>query len=144
MSETIHGACLCGQVTFDVHHPEAMGTCHCTRCRRFTGGPGLTGVDVEAANFDVTAGAELITHFFTEPGEAGFGFCSSCGSSLYGFGPGTFFVAAGVLRDLELEPGYHMMVAHRAPWDVITGSAPQYPEFPPLPDDPPARRDGRP
>jgi len=82
-------------------------------------------------------------HFFTEPGAAGFGFCSTCGSGLYGFGPGTFFVAAGVLQDLTLEPGYHLLVAYKAPWDVITGDAPQHLEFPPLPDDPAARRDAR-
>jgi hypothetical protein len=32
MSEVIHGACLCGQVEFDVREPQTMGVCHCTRC----------------------------------------------------------------------------------------------------------------
>ncbi len=36
-----------------------------------------------------------------------------------------------MLPDVKLEPTYHMMVAYKAPWDVITGDAPQYPEFPP-------------
>ena len=37
MSDVIHGACLCGQVGFEVHEPKDMGVCHCTRCTRWTG-----------------------------------------------------------------------------------------------------------
>jgi len=130
MSETLHGACLCGQVTFDVHEPEAMGFCHCTRCQRWSGGAGLTEIEVAAANFEVTGGREQIKQF-TEEGFSGVGFCSNCGSSLYAFGDGKVYVSAGTLQDVKLEPSYHMMVAYKAPWDVISGDAPQYPEFPP-------------
>jgi hypothetical protein len=130
MSETIHGACLCGQVTFDVHDPEGAGYCHCTRCQRWSGGPGLAEVQVDEANFEVKSGNELISKY-TEEGFSGFAFCSNCGSSLYAFGDGKVYVAAGALKDLAFEPAYHMMVAYKAPWDVITGDAPQHDEFPP-------------
>ena len=130
MSETIHGACLCEQVTFDVHEPEAMSFCHCTRCQRWSGGAGLAEVEVEGPNFEVTAGQELIKHF-TQEGFSGVGFCSNCGSSLYAFGDGKYYVCAGTLQDLKLQPQYHMMVAYKAPWDEISGDAPQHPEFPP-------------
>ena len=130
MSEAIHGACLCGQVAFDVRAPEGTGYCHCTRCQRWSGGPGLAEVEVDEANFEVRSGAELI-NTYTEEGHSGFAFCSNCGSSLYAFGDGKVYVAAGVLKDLTFEPGYHMMVAYKAPWDVITDEAPQYDEFPP-------------
>ena len=53
MSEVIHGACLCGRIMFDVHEPEVMGGCHCTRCTRWTGGAGSTVVVVAAKNFKV-------------------------------------------------------------------------------------------
>jgi hypothetical protein len=130
MSETIHGACLCGKVTFDVRDPDVMGYCHCTRCQRWSGGAGLPEVEVDAANFEITSGQELIRHY-TEEGFSGVGFCTNCGSSLYAFGDGKYYVSAGVLQDLEFEPAYHMMVAYKAPWDAITGEAPQHPEFPP-------------
>ena len=130
MSETIHRACLCGQVTFDLRDPDGTGYCHCTRCQRWSGGPGFAEVEVDAANFEVTSGQELIRHF-TEEGFSGVGFCTNCGSSLYAFGAGKYYVSAGVLQDFEFDPAYHMMVAYKAPWDVITGDAPQYPEFPP-------------
>jgi hypothetical protein len=133
VSETIHGACLCGQVTFDVHEAEGViGFCHCTLCQRWSGGAGTASIEVEGTNFEVTAGQELIKHFTQEGrGFAGVGFCSNCGSSLYAYGDGKYYVGAGTLQDLELKPQYHMMVAHKAPWDEIGGDAPQYPEFPP-------------
>ena len=130
MSETFHGTCLCGQVTFDVREPEALSFCHCTRCQRWSGGASSVSVEVEGANFEVTAGQELIKHF-TEEGFTGVGFCSNCGSSLYAFGDGKYYVSAGTLPGLELQPQYHMMVAYKAPWDEISGDAPQYPEHPP-------------
>lgn len=130
MTETLHGACLCGQVTFDLHEPEAVGFCHCTRCQRWTGGPGLPEVEVTATNFVVTSGQELMKQY-TEEGFSGVCFCTNCGSSLYAFGDGKVYVSAGTLQGLELEPQYHMMVAHKAAWDRIGDQAPQYPEWPP-------------
>jgi hypothetical protein len=130
MSETIHGACLCGQITIDVRDPEGTGYCHCTRCQRWSGGPGLPEVEVDEANFEVRSGKELIKEY-TEKGFSGVAFCSNCGSSLYAFGDGKIYVAAGVLQGHAFEPAYHMMVAYKAPWDVITDDAPQFDEFPP-------------
>lgn len=35
---TIHGSCLCGEVTFEVDPPfHKMVHCHCSRCRKATG-----------------------------------------------------------------------------------------------------------
>jgi hypothetical protein len=130
MSETIQGACLCGQVTFEVDEPTALSFCHCTRCQRWSGGASSSSVEVEGTNFEVTAGLELIEHF-TQEGFSSVGFCRNCGSSLYAFGDGKYYVSAGTLQGLKLQPRYHMMVAHKAAWDEICDDAPQYPEFPP-------------
>ena len=119
MSEKFHGTCLCGQVTFDVQEPETLSLCHCTRCQRWSGGAFSASVEVEDANFRVTAGEKLIKHF-TEEGFTGVGFCTNCGSSLYAFGDGKYYVSAGTLPGLKLQPEYHMMVAYKAPG---TGSA---------------------
>ncbi len=59
MSEAIHGACLCGGVAFDVES-EALVACYCTRCRRWTGGPGATVAVVGAENFKLTKGQDLM------------------------------------------------------------------------------------
>ena len=130
MSDTMYGACLCGGITFEVHEPEGMGFCHCTRCQRWSGGPGLPEVEVAATNFKVTKGQELVRHF-SEEGFTGVSFCGNCGSSLYAESGEKYSVCAGVLQDVKLEPTYHMMVAFKAPWDVISDTAPQFPEWPP-------------
>lgn len=130
MSETFSGACLCGRVTFEVRDPGAMGFCHCTRCQRFSGGPGMVEGEVAASNLKVTSGAELMKTF----GEEGFSpmcFCTNCGSSLYAGGGESYYVSAGSLQGIERLPSYHMMVAYKAPWDEIGGTAPHYPEWPP-------------
>jgi len=130
MSEVIHGACLCGKVTFDVHDPEVMGVCHCTRCTRWTGSTGSAVVVVAAQGLKVTKNRELLK-LYREESFADRYFCSNCGSGIYTDGGAKYYVAAGVLRDVKQKPAFHIQVAHKAPWDEIGGSAPQFPEYPP-------------
>ena len=130
MSEVIHGACLCGKLTFDVHEPEVMGGCHCTRCTRWTGTGGATVVVVAAKNFKVTKGQDVMK-IYREEGFANRAFCGHCGSGIYAEGGEKYYVGAGVLRDVKLKPAFHIQVAYKAPWDEIGGSAPQFPEYPP-------------
>jgi hypothetical protein len=40
-------------------------------------------------------------------------------------------VAAGLMRELDLEPSFHLQVAYKANWHEIGGGAPQYAENPP-------------
>jgi hypothetical protein len=40
-------------------------------------------------------------------------------------------VAAGLMRELDLEPSFHLQVAYKAPWEVIGDTAPQFDENPP-------------
>lgn len=128
MSKTLKGACLCGGVEYEVTDPEAMGVCHCTRCQRWTGSS-LTGVLVAKENFQVTKGADLVTRYESE--FAPRNFCGNCGSSLYDDLGENYFVAAGLMRELDLEPAFHLQVAYKAAWERIGDDAPQYAENPP-------------
>jgi len=128
MSETLKGSCLCGGVEYEVSEPESMGYCHCTRCQRWTGS-NLAGVVVAEENFNVTKGADLIKTYESE--FAPRNFCSNCGSSIYDDLGGKYFVAAGLMRELDMEPSFHLQVAYKAPWEVIGGDAPQFAENPP-------------
>jgi hypothetical protein len=130
MSETIHGACLCGRIAFDVHEPRAMGVCHCTRCRRWSGGPSATMVAVAPNNFEVTKGNDLMKPY-REEGFADRYFCSHCGSSVYTDGVEVYYLGAGVLQDVKLKPAWHIQVANKEPWDEIGDDAPQFAEYPP-------------
>lgn len=129
MGERIEGGCLCGRVKYEVSEPEVMGTCHCTRCQRWSGGGHSTVLVVGEKNLRVTGGQDLIKRFH----EDGFGdrfFCGNCGSGLYCAGEGKLYVGAGTLRGVTLKPAFHIQVAYKAPWDEILDEAPQFPEWP--------------
>jgi len=128
MAETLNGACLCGGVEYEVQDPEALGICHCTRCQRWTGSS-LAAVLVAPENFKFTKGEDSVKRYESELAPRHF--CGNCGSSLYDDLGEKYFVAAGLMRDLKLEPAFHMQVANKAGWDKIGGDAPQYDEMPP-------------
>jgi hypothetical protein len=128
MSGTQKGACLCGQIEYEAADPQSMGYCHCTRCQRWTGSS-LAGVVVGAENFKITKGAELVRRYESE--FAPRHFCDHCGSALYDDLGEIYFVAAGLMRELDMEPSFHLQVAYKAPWETIGDQAPQYAENPP-------------
>jgi hypothetical protein len=128
MTEVLKGACLCGGVEYELEDPESLGVCHCSRCQRWTGSS-LAAVVVAPENFTITNGADLVKRYESELAPRHF--CSNCGSSLYDDLGGKYFVAAGLMRDLDLDPSFHMQVAYKASWDQIGGDAPQFAENPP-------------
>lgn len=74
------GKCLCGDVRFtaDVTAPE-INACHCSRCRRSTGGSPYLSVQV--GHVDLTGETHIGTHRASAWGERGF--CKNCGSTLF-------------------------------------------------------------
>ena len=102
-----------------------MGYCHCTRCQRWTGSS-LAGVVVAEENFTITKGEDLVTRYESE--FAPRNFCGRCGSSLYDDLGGKYFVAAGLMRDLDMDPAFHLQVAYKASWHQIGDEAPQFAE----------------
>jgi hypothetical protein len=128
MTATLKGACLCDGVEYEVRDPEGMGVCHCTRCQRWTGSS-LAGVLVDRSNFTITKGNDLLKRYESE--FAPRHFCSNCGSSLYDDLGEKYFVAAGLMRELDLTPSFHLQVAYKAAWEAIGDDAPQFDENPP-------------
>jgi hypothetical protein len=113
-------------VEYEVDDPEAMGYCHCTRCQRWTG-EALAGVIVPAGNLQFTQGQDLVSRYESELAPRNF--CSNCGASIYDDLGEKYFVAAGLMRDLDLTPSFHWNVAYMASWHQIGGDAPQYQEL---------------
>ncbi len=128
MAESLKGACLCGGVEYEVTDPEALGYCHCTRCQRWTG-ESLAGVVVAADNFQFTAGEDQVSTYESE--FAPRNFCGNCGSSIYDDLGEKYFVAAGLMRELDMEPSFHLQVAYKAPWHTIGDGVQQFDEAPP-------------
>ncbi len=128
MAETLNGTCLCEGVEYEVEDVQALGYCHCTRCQRWTGSS-LAGVVVAKENFNVTKGEELVKTYESELAPRNF--CSNCGSSIFDDLGAVYFVAAGLISDLDLKPSFHQQVAYKASWHEIGDDAPQHDEMPP-------------
>jgi hypothetical protein len=106
MTETARtGRCLCGAVRYTLAEPATeFGACHCSMCRRFTGGIEL-GVQVQPGGVTFEGEEALRVHASSDWAERGF--CGTCGSSLFwrltAPGPmqGLMSVTAGTLDSLE-------------------------------------------
>lgn len=92
------GQCLCGavKITLTADHTE-IGICHCSMCRRWTGGPNMAinvGQDIEIE------GKENVTAYRSSDW-AERAFCRTCGSSLYYrmVEADAYIVYAGLLDD---------------------------------------------
>ena len=97
MSEVLgdlQGRCLCGAVTVRVRgmHDPRPGACHCTMCKRWSGGLFLCfHAAEEAVSFEGPVRRFASTAFAERA------FCETCGSHLW-------------MRDLDEEaPGYDLM-----------------------------------
>ena len=77
----IHGSCACGAVRFAIKGaPSAMGTCHCSRCRKLGSS---TIVFVEREQFSLIEGRDRIETIEPRaPYTYTRSFCRSCGTAL--------------------------------------------------------------
>jgi hypothetical protein len=84
MSETsdAQGRCLCGGIRYAVRGElRDVINCHCERCRRFTGHH-MAATRAVLEDISIGDADSLLRWFFPVP-EAGYAFCSRCGSSLF-------------------------------------------------------------
>ena len=80
-STPIDGRCMCGGVHFTVEPPLGpVNNCHCYRCRQFTGHH-LATTSCAPSQVDLHA-SESLRWYAPVPGIE-YGFCGTCGSSLF-------------------------------------------------------------
>ncbi len=129
----VHGRCLCEGVKFEVDaDPLLMGTCHCTRCQRRSGGAGITAVGYPLGSITYTQGEDLISEYEIDA-DSKRHFCSRCGSAMPGSTDKFHIVQVGLLdEDPGMRPQFHMMVDYKAPGDEIHDDLPQFGEYPPM------------
>ena len=128
----ITGSCLCGEVRYELTQtPVWSHHCHCSRCRKTSGGAYATNSFVPLDAFRYLQGethlrsykppqAERFTHVF----------CNLCGSTLpfRNEARGLVGVPMGSLDDDPgLTPRAHIFVESKAPWFSITDALPQHP-----------------
>ena len=125
----VRGSCLCGAVRFQYARAVTqVGMCHCSQCRKVSGGASNAVIVVTADGFSWLAGEEL-RRVFAKPSGWQTTFCATCGSPLPQsiLGAAAYWVPAGLLDD---DPGFgiggHIFVGSKAPWDEIAGDTPRF------------------
>ena len=116
------GSCLCGAVKFTaIDVSSEVHACHCTMCRRWSGGPGLA---VNVAGLEFQQDEQL--RLFASSDWAQRGFCQQCGTNLFYLltDPQQYMVWMGALDDQsgltlsgeifidEKPPGYEFAGEH--------------------------------
>ena len=94
MTESLKGTCLCNGVEYEVHDPQALAYCHCTRCQRWTGS-NLAGVVVAKDDFSFTKGEDLVKTYESDLTPRNF--CRTARSSIFDDLGEVYFVAAGLM-----------------------------------------------
>ena len=107
------GSCFCGAVQLEAEgEPEAMGYCHCSSCRSWSGGPVNAFSLWKPEAIKVTAGAEHVATFTKTPASER-QYCAKCGGHLMTNHPplGLVDVFAATLPTLNFVPGVHIYYA---------------------------------
>jgi hypothetical protein len=117
------GTCWCGGVRFAVAVPFLRVTaCHCTSCKKISGGGGTASGRVRTEDVRILEGRDLITSYEPEEGTVK-SFCSRCGTNLFGGGwPDTEFTSVRLSALDEPFEGpieAHTFVRSLAPWEVL-------------------------
>jgi hypothetical protein len=117
------GSCWCGGVQFEVLEPFlSMSFCHCTSCKRISGGVGTANGRARTEWIDVTQGRELLTTYQPDEGSKKT-FCSICGSNLFGGGwPDSEQASvrlSAIDEGLKGRPESHNYVRSVAPWEAL-------------------------
>lgn len=131
----IKGSCLCGVVVFLIDGKYSpAGQCHCSKCRKVSGTDGNAVFLTAYKSLRFLAGEDN-TKTFVVPGSTWKSrFCLTCGSPIpfHDGAKKVWFVPAGLLDD---DPGFrgyaqHIFVGSKAPWVIISDTAPQSDSYP--------------
>lgn len=110
MSEKYKGKCFCGMVEIEVAgSPVAMGYCHCSSCRSYSGGPVNAFTLWKAEDVKVTRGSEVLHRFSKTPFSVR-RFCANCGGHVLVDHPtlGLVDVHASTIPGLAFKPAVHL------------------------------------
>jgi hypothetical protein len=126
-SRTLHGACLCGSIRYEVADEFKYAlNCHCSDCRKATGSAFKPFGGIERSKLRIVDGREQI-FLYGSPDANHDVHCKVCGSLFYSVIGNRVHVTLGTLVDEPtICPTGHIFVADKAPWFEISDSLPQY------------------
>jgi hypothetical protein len=121
--ERLRGSCLCGGVRFEVTEPfDAVTACHCTTCKRISGGVGTVNGAVRSEAVRILEGEDLLRTYQPAEGSAKT-FCSVCGSNLFGAGwpdsPRASVRLSALDEPFDRKPEAHIFVRSVVPWETL-------------------------
>lgn len=117
----LEGSCHCGAVRFEVTEDfSAVRICHCTTCKKLSGGAGTTNGRARTDTIRVVVGEELIRTYQPDEGSSK-SFCSQCGSNLFGGGwpesESSSVRISAIDSPFDRKPEAHTYVRSVAPWE---------------------------
>jgi hypothetical protein len=121
--ETLSGSCLCGGVAFELPAEfERAAFCHCTTCKRISGGVGTASAIVPTDAIRILRGRELLRTYRPAEGSAKT-FCGVCGSNLFGSGwpdsEQTSVRLPAIDSPFDARPQSHIFTRSAAPWETL-------------------------
>lgn len=127
MKNTHEGGCLCGALRYAFDGPlRDIAHCHCSLCRRSTGGTLVTWITVPKASFRWLSGTPRSV---LAPASCTRCFCGDCGAHLALFtthSPESVDVTVASLDEAgQARPDRHIWTGSRLPWLHLD---PQLPE----------------
>jgi len=128
------GACLCGDIEFEVDGDLIeIAQCHCSACRKFHGSTYATFGVVDPKFFRWIRGEEKIVHYRSSPHGIRH-FCPRCGSGVPANpegGPVALVTMGSVAEDPGIRPAVHIFAGSKAPWHTIVDDLARHEEYPP-------------
>lgn len=129
MTEMHTGGCHCGNLRYQLDAPlHDIAHCHCSICRRTSGGIVMTWTSVPLEGFKWTAGSP--TAYDSAPTCVRY-FCSNCGAQVALFSrnsPEKMDVTIATLDHPELAPAdRHIWTDSRLPWLHLDEHLPEEP-----------------
>ena len=122
MTQTAHGACQCGAVTFRIAGAfESFFLCHCSRCRKDTGSAHAANLFSSTAKITWLSGQDRAKTYRVPATRHEKSFCAECGSALprLQLNGALLVVPAGSLDSaVSIRPNAHICFASRADWDT--------------------------
>lgn len=126
----ISGQCNCGEVSFEVHAAvEDVFVCHCSICRRSTGGSGIAVTIVNCENFVWVSGVKAIKTWRKPNHDWETSFCQSCGTPVPGRNDAeNMYIPVSLLGSgvENLKVAHHLFVGSKATWEEIGDSGRQH------------------
>jgi hypothetical protein len=128
MSSSYTGACLCGEVRFEIEGTfERFYLCHCEFCRKDTGSAHAANLFSSTASLKWITGEHKVRQFNLPATRHSKCFCSACGSALplMQMGGRLLVVPAGSLNgEIHIRPTAHIFFSSKASWDDALDKVP--------------------